>query len=80
MNDYEKPPLGVKPATLHAEERAKELADAISRNILNDRFKECSTWVEELRVQIDLARTFYNPPVRIVGLRKLDEEEGEVEE
>ena len=45
-----------------------------------DRFKECSIWVEELRVQIDLARTFYNPPVRIVGLQKLDEEEDEVEE
>lgn len=29
MIDYNKPPLGVKPAELHAEERAKELADAM---------------------------------------------------
>ena len=85
MNDYNKPPLGVKPAELHAEERAKELADAISRNILDGNFYYCKMWVDELKTQIEIAKRF--KPIEFIGLHKTNEEtparceeESEVEE
>lgn len=75
MNDYNKPPLGAKPAELHAEERAKELADAISRNILDGNFHYCEMWAEELIIQIQLAKRF--KPIKIIGLQKTNEESEE---
>lgn len=67
-NEYNKPPLGTKPATIHAEERAKDLADAISRNILADNFHHCKMWAEELAIQIEIAQKF--KPIEIIGLDK----------
>lgn len=67
-NEYKKPPLGCMPATLHAEQRAKDLADAISRNILDDNFYYCKYWAEELMIQIEIAEKFQ--PIRIIGLEK----------
>ena len=67
-NEYTKPPLGTMPATIHAEERAKDLADAISRNILCDNFHYCKMWAEELAIQIEIAQKF--KPIEIIGLHK----------
>lgn len=67
-NEYTKPPLGTMPATIHAEVRAKELADAISRNILDGNFHYCKTWAEELAIQIEIAQKFM--PIEIIGLDK----------
>ncbi len=67
-NEYTKPPLGETPATIHAEERAKDLADAISRNILYGNFHYCKMWAEELAIQIEIAQKFN--PIEIKGLRK----------
>ena len=67
-NEYTKPPLGTMPATIHAEVRAKELADAISRNILAGNFHYCKTWAEELAIQIEIAQKF--KPIEIIGLNK----------
>ena len=72
MNEYNKPPLGVMPAELHAEERAKELADAISRNILDGNFHYCEMWADELRTQIEIAKRY--KAIRIIGLQKTNEE------
>ena len=75
MNEYKKPPLGVMPAELHAEERAKDLADAISRNILYGNFHSCELWAEELQIQIEIAKKF--KPIPIYGLCKDGENNGE---
>lgn len=68
MNEYNKPPLGCEPGYIHAEARAKELADAISRNILDGNFHYCEMWAEELQIQIEIAKKF--KPIRIFGLCK----------
>ena len=80
MNGYNKPPLGAEPATIHAESRAKDLADAISRNICEDNFHYCELWAEELIIQIQLAKRF--KPIKFIGLHKTNEEseESEVDE
>ena len=67
-NKYTKPPLGTMPATIHAEARAKDLADAISRNILDGNFHYCKMWAEELVIQIEIAQKF--EPIEIIGLDK----------
>jgi len=72
MNEYNKPPLGAEPATIHAESRAKDLADAISRNICEDKFHYCELWAEELIIQIQLAKKF--KPIEIRGLQRGDTE------
>ena len=69
--EYNKPPLGCEPATIHAEARAKELAEAISRNICDDNFHYCKHWAEELMIQIELAQKF--KPIKIVGLERKEE-------
>lgn len=75
MSDYRKPPLGAKPAGLHAEERAKELADAISRNILDGNLHYCESWAEELIIQIQLAKRFKQ--IIFTGFLKTNEESEE---
>ena len=77
MNDYNKPPLGAEPAMIHAESRAKDLADAISRNICEDNFYYCEMWAEELIIQIQLAKRF--KPIRFTGFIKANEESEESE-
>lgn len=74
MNEYNKPPLGAEPATIHAESRAKDLADAISRNICEDNFHHCELWAEELQIQIEIAKKF--KPIPIYGLCKDGENDG----
>lgn len=69
MSEYNKPPLGCEPAYIHAEARAKDLADAISRNICDGNFHYCEHWAEELIIQIQLAKRFQ--PIKIVGLDKV---------
>ncbi len=72
INEYNKPPLGAEPATIHAESRAKDLADAISRNICEDNFHYCELWAEELIIQIQLAKRF--KPIKFTGLLKTNKE------
>ena len=47
----EKPPIGAKPYYIQAEDRIKELAEAISRNPNCDRVKE---WAVEIALQKEL--------------------------
>lgn len=72
MNEYNKPPLGCEPGYIHAEARAKELADAISRRICDNDFHHCKTWAEELMIQIEIAQKF--KPIDIIGLTKSPKE------
>jgi hypothetical protein len=50
----EKPPLGVKPSWLQAEQRIKELASAIERNAEKKNVNKLRVWIEELGYQCDI--------------------------
>lgn len=75
MNEYNKPPLGAEPATIHAESRAIDLVDAISRNICEDNYHYCELWAEELLIQIRLAKKF--KPTKFIVLNRTNEESEE---
>ena len=67
-NEYKKPPLGAEPATIHAEARIKDLADAISRNIRHGNFHYCKMWAEEIAIQMEIVQKFKT--IEIIGLDK----------
>lgn len=51
----EKPPLGVKPYFIQAEERIKDLADAISRYVNRGDYEIIKRWANEILMQCDIA-------------------------
>lgn len=53
----DKPPLGAKPCHIHAEQRIKDLSNAILRNIGSDKPKYDSIrkWAREIALQCELA-------------------------
>ena len=52
----DKPPLGCTPAWIRAQDRIKELADAISRNAYNELRSTgyMRMWAQEIIMQIDI--------------------------
>lgn len=50
-----KPPLGVKPCFIQAEERIKDLADAISRYANRGDYETIKRWAREICLQCDIA-------------------------
>ena len=56
MNDYTKPPLGASPAYISAENRIKELAEAISRASVEGRYYtgHITLWAKEIIWQCDI--------------------------
>ena len=50
-----KPPLGVKPCFIQAEERIKDLADAISRYANRGDYEIIKRWANEILMQCDIA-------------------------
>jgi hypothetical protein len=56
MNDYTKPPLGASPAYISAENRIKELAEAISRASVEGRnyIGHITLWAKEIIWQCEI--------------------------
>ena len=52
---YSKPPLGVKPCFICAEERIKDLADGISRYAHKGDYEIIQKWAKEICLQCELA-------------------------
>lgn len=52
---YRKPPIGVKPCFIHAEERIKDLADGISRYAHKGDYEIIKKWAREICLQCELA-------------------------
>jgi len=50
-----KPPLGVKPCYIQAEQRIKDLADAISRYANRGDYEIIKRWANEILMQCDIA-------------------------
>lgn len=50
-----KPPLGVKPCYIQAEERIKDLADAISRYANRGDYEIIKKWANEICLQCEIA-------------------------
>lgn len=50
-----KPPLGVKPCYIQAEERIKDLADGISRYAHKGDYEIIKRWANEILMQCDIA-------------------------
>lgn len=50
-----KPPLGVKPCFIQAEERIKDLADAISRYAHKGDYEIIKRWAREICLQFEIA-------------------------
>lgn len=53
----DKPPLGIKPCHIHAEQRIEDLSNAIVRNVGSDKPKYdlIRKWATEIVLQCDLA-------------------------
>ena len=68
MNDYTKPPLGASPAYITAENRIKELAEAISRASVEGRnyTGHITLWAKEIIWQCEIIQKSDNH--RTVGL------------
>lgn len=66
-SDMKKPPLGVKPAYIHAAERIKDLADAISRNAMESNTYYLRIWANEMVNQIALLNEYKPVEIRRVG-------------
>ena len=55
LNNLIKQPLGVKPCYIQADERIRDLSDAISRYAGTGNYKTIRKWAKEILMQCDIA-------------------------
>lgn len=53
--DWKKPPLGARPCFVLADERIKELSEAITRYSGTGEYKIMKKWAKEIVMQCDIA-------------------------
>ena len=67
MNETTKPELGTKPYYIHAEDRIRDLGEAIARNALmahmNSQRDKIIEWAREITLQIAIIETLEQPKI-----------------